>query len=286
MADAMNGLLAGNGTAMVHALVFHHPTPQQTPPGFAELANPVPGADGRIQDWQLSMRKLLANRGEHVHDVWSSFAMWRHTFVADRVLGDVATVTSFLRWADGVCDVSTLHPLNLGSACIPAKAAARVAWQAHESEVACRQRGEAGLGVTVPQRAGLVRGFVLQDKPVLVLGDGEAAVSAVATGLEVANLRAGSAPATLLVQGWVVDAGGVTAISAEGPVPMGGTTGGRLLARVVPGVANASVGPATLSAIFSGLLVGLRECAQLAASDLVPLWIRTGNVGPTRYVVR
>jgi hypothetical protein len=279
---SMRGILSGDGTAMVHALVYHHPTPEQPPPALADLVEPVPGTTEDNRDWQLSMRQLLAHRDEHVHDVWSAFTTWRRGYVADRVLGDVATVRAFLRWADTVRDVTTLHPMNLLNACIPVKSAARVAFEVHEVEKAARERGELGLGITVPQRSGLVRGFVLEAEPLLVLADDHAAVYALPDGLRLTSPDM----QPLLVHGWLVEADGVSAISDEGPVPLGGAAAGRLLVQIAPGVANASVGPVPLRSVFSGLMLGLRESAELASIDRIPLWIRTGNVGPARYVVR
>lgn len=273
------GVLARGGSAMVHALVYHHPTPQVPPVWFEELADPIFDAEGKILDWQLSLRKLLANRDEHVHDVWSTFSTWRRTFVADHLLGDRATVRAFLRWADRVSDVSTLHALNLENACIEAKVTPRLAWQVLQAETVCRQRGELGLGVSVPQHPGLVRGFVVEDEPLLVLGDRDAQVTAVRSGLVVRDPSLPEVPGELLVHGWVVDAEGVTAITDEGPVALGHSSGGRLLSQVAPGVAHAAVGPAPLTAVFSVLLVALRDSAQLASSDRVPLYIRTGPSG-------
>ena len=269
------GILAGNGSAIVHALVYHRPVPQVAPASFADLLDSEQADDGSIQDWQLSLRKLLAHRDDHVHDVWSSFSTWRRTYVAERVVGDVATVRSFLAWADKVTDVTALHALNLPKVSIEAKLAPKVAWQAHEAEKVCRQRGENGLGVTVPQHAGLVRGFVVGDDAVLLLSDRGATISAVRDGLLVVDPALDSPP-SMLVHGWVVDGHGVTAISDEGPVQLGNSRAGRLLAQVAPGVAQASVSPAPLSSVFNGLFVALRESATTAASDHVPLHFRTG----------
>lgn len=282
----MSGLLAGNGTAMVHALVYHHATPDAPPAALAELVDPLGGADGQPGDWQLSMRKLLAHRDEHVHDVWSTFSAWRRTYVADRVLGDLATVRSFVAWAETIGDVQSLHPLNLPTARVEWKNAPRMAWQAQQIEAASRARGDLGLAITNPGRPGIVRGFVVGDEPVLLLEERGASVSAVRDGLEIVDPKATALPRTLLVHGWVLDADGLTAISDEGPVSVASSTGGRLLALVAPGVANASVGPAQLCSIFSSLMTSLQDAAQLAASDHVPVWIRTGNVGSSRYVVR
>jgi hypothetical protein len=282
----MSGLLAGNGTAMVHALVYHHPTPDAPPAALAELVDPLDGVDGQPDDWQLSMRKLLAHRDEHVHDVWSTFSAWRRTFVADRVLGDVATVRSFITWAETVGDVQSLHPLNLPAARVEWKNAPRMAWQTQQIATAARARGDLGLAITNPQRSGIVRGFVVGDEPVLLLEDRGASVSAVPDGLEIVDPKASTLPRTLLVHGWVLDTDGLTAITDEGPVSMASSAGGRLLALVAPGVTNASVGPAQLCSIFSSLMTSMQDIAQLAASDHVPVWIRTGNVGSSRYVVR
>jgi hypothetical protein len=202
------------------------------------------------------------------------------------VLGDVATVRAFVSWAATIGDVSTLHALNLPSSRIEWKTAPRAAYEAHQIAAVSRQRGDIGLGITVPQRIGIVRGFVLGDAPLLLLSDGSATVSAVRDGLEIVDPKAAGLPRSLLVHGWVLDADGLTAISDEGPVSMANSAGGRLLALVSPGVANASVGPAPLCSVFANLMAGLEDAANLAASDHTPLWIRTGKVGSARYVVR
>ena len=268
------GILAGNGSAIVHALVYHHPVPQSAPDAFADLLDSERAPDGSVQDWQLSLRKLLAHRDDHVHDVWSSFATWRRTYVAERVVADVATVRSFLSWADKVTDVTACHALNLPKVSIEARLAPKLAWQVHEAQRVCRERGDVGLGISVPQRTGLVRGFVVGDEPVLLLSDHGASVSAVRDGLELVDAET-SRP-SMLVHGWVVDGHGVTAISDEGPVQLENSRAGRLLAHVAPGVAQASASAAPLASVFSGLFHGLRESATLAAADHVPLHIRTG----------
>lgn len=262
---------------MVHALVFHHPTPQTPPDSLAEFVDHVSDDNGEFSDWRLSLRTLLAHRDDHVHDLWSAFATWRRTFVAERLLGDVALVKAFLRWADHVTDATALHPLNLPKARIDPKTAPRVAWQVHEAETACRTRGEMGVGITIPERTGLVRGFVLSEEPLLLLADRGAAVSAVRHGLVVSDPSAQELPSSLTVHGWTVESDGITAITDEGPVALGNSRGARLLAAVAPGVTKASVGPVPLTSVFSGLCLALRESAQLAGSDHVPLWIRRGG---------
>lgn len=272
------GVLAGDGAAMVHALVFHHPVPQEAPAAFADLVDAIPARDGTVADWRLGVGKLLARRGEHVHDSWSSFSAWRRTYVAERVLADRAGVRAFLGWADKVGDASLLHALNLDNTRIEPKVVPRLAWQAAELAAACRRRAEHGLGISVPQRPGLVRGFVVGPEPLLVLADRGATVSATADGLTLADPTLDTSP--LLVHGWSVDARGVTAVTDEGPRELGTARGGRLLALVAPGVAHASAGPVPLTSVFSAIFVGLREAAELAAADHAPLWIRAGAGGP------
>ncbi len=274
-----DGVLAAGGAAMVHALVFHHPVPQDPPAEFTELVDPLPARDGTVADWRLGVGKLLGRRDEHVHDVWSAFSAWRRTYVAERVIGDRAGVRAFLGWADQVGDASLLHALNLDNTRIEPKVVPRMAWQATELAAACRRRAEQGLGISVPQRPGLVRGFVVGAEPLLVLADRGATVSATADGLTLVDPTLGPA-APLLVHGWSVDARGVTAVTDEGPRELGTARSGRLLALVAPGVAHASVAPVPLTSVFSGIFVGLREAAELAAADHAPLWIRTGAGGP------
>lgn len=266
---------------MVHALVYHHPTPQTAPAPFDHLADAIHAEDGSVLDWQLSLRKLLSHRDEHVHDVWSTFATWRRTFVADRLLGDRATVRAFIKWADKVSDVSLLHALNLDNACIEAKMAPRVLWQVQQAETVCRRRADVGLGISVPQHPGLVRGFVVGDEPLLVLADQEVEVRALRNGLQVIDpsVTLSALPSEVLVHGWLVDSEGVTAITDEGPVSLGHSRGGRLLMQVAPGCVHASAGPAPLTAVFSVLFEALRDSAGLASSDRVPLYIRTGPSG-------
>jgi hypothetical protein len=269
------GLLSGGGATNVHGLVYHHPTPQSAPDSLATVVDPIPGDDGRVLDWRLSHGKLLAHRRDDEHDMWSAFAAWRSTYVFDRLLGDVALVKSFLLWADHVTDVTALHALNLPHARIDSKVAPRLVWQLNEAQTALRTRGEMGLGISVPERKGLVRGFVLTQEPLLLLADRGTEVRAVRSGLELIDPSTPSLPPRLLVHGWVVaEAGGVTAITDGGPVQLGNSRGGRLLASVAPGIARASVGATTLTSVFSGFCVALREVAQLAATDRQRLWIR------------
>ncbi len=271
------GILAGDGAAMVHAFVYHHAVPQQPPADFADLAEPIRSADGSVQDWQLSMRKLLAHRDAPVHDVWARFAAWRRTYVAERVVGDRATVRAFLAWADHRTDVSSLHVLDLHTGRVEPAITPTVAFQVGEAEAACRAADETGLGVSVPQRPGLVRGFLVGDEPVLLLADGRgSAVSAVPAGIDLVDPALPGGPAHLLVHGWLTTPDGVTAVTDEGPVELGASSGGRLLAAVAPGCAQVAVAPAPLASIFGPLFLGLREAATMASADLLPLYVRTG----------
>ena len=210
-----------------------------------------------------------------MHDVWSSFTAWRRTYVSERVVGDVAAVSAFLHWADRVIDVSALHALNLPRTKIESRAAATVAWQAHNARDICRQRGEVGVAVSVPQRQGIVRGFVV-DEPVLLLSDRGTEIWAVADGLEVVDPTLEDGPTKMLVHGWLVDGAGVTALTDEGPIGLGNSRGGRLLCQVAPGVVHAAVGPAPLASIFNGLFDAVEATANQASADHLPLYVRIG----------
>jgi hypothetical protein len=267
------GVLAGGGSAMVHALVQHRPAPSAPPPALASIVDPVQDADGTVRDWRMNLPRLLSQRAESVHDLRHEFVKWRSAFVTESLIGDMATVRAFLQWADHVTDVSALKVIGLGHARIDQKVAPRVAWQAHEAAVACRARGELGLGVMSPMRTGVVRGFVVSDGPVLVLADAHASVTATAAGFEV---RDGDAE-PLSANGWVVEPDGVTVINDDGQVALRNSLGGRLLAQVAPGVSKAAAAPVPHTSIFSGLLMNLPEMALLAARGRTSLLISTGG---------
>ena len=258
---------------MVHALVHHRPAPSAPPPTLASIVDPVLDTDGTVRDWRMNLPRLLSQHAESVHDLRHEFVKWRSAFVTESLIGDMATVRAFLQWADHVTDISALKVIGLGHARIDQKVAPRVAWQAHEAAVACRARGELGLGVTSPARTGVVRGFVVSGGPVLVLADAHASVTATTPGFEVRD--DGAEP--LCARGWVVESDGVTVITEHGQVALGNSLGGRLLAQVAPGVTQASAAPVPLTSIFSGLFVNLPEMALLAARDRTSLLISTGG---------
>lgn len=270
------GILAADGSAMVHALVYHHAVPQVPLEEFADFVEPIRTEEGQVQDWHLSMRKLLAHRDAPVHELWTAFGAWRRSYVKERVVGDLATVHAFLAWADHRTDVSALHVLNLRNARVEAGLTPTVAFQVGEAEAACRAARDTGLGVTTPQRPGLVRGFCLGDEPLLLLADRGTAVSAVRGGLDLVDPTLAGGPEHLLVHGWVVASDGVTAVADEGTVELGTARGGRLLAQLAPGCEHVAVLEVPLLSVFGPLLLALREAATTASADLLPLYVRTG----------
>jgi len=275
MAMQMTGILAGDGTAMEHALVFRRPTPQQPPTELAEVVEPVldtdPRAGGVVRDWQLSMGRLLGRDGPVVHDVWSDFNAWRRTYVTDRVLADMATIRSFVAWADGIRDTHRIHPLLLPTAQITTRDAAVVEGAMRELRERARRSGEVGIGLSAPQRAGLIRGFVLAEERALLLGRGHTQVWATSDGLLVTDGPSGPG---LLVHGWELGPQELTAFTAEGPVRLGGGDAARLLVLLAPGVAQVSVGRAPLASIFAMILDGMQATAGLAAGEFLPLELR------------
>src|SRR5947209_6625008 len=91
------GVLAGDGSAMVRALVYFHAVPENVPARLADVVEPVHDTDGTLRDWRLDLPSLLGGQGSgtELHDLRSSFFEWRSGYVSDSLLGDVATVRAF-----------------------------------------------------------------------------------------------------------------------------------------------------------------------------------------------
>src|SRR2546430_13257470 len=84
------GVLAGGGSTMMHALVYHQPAPHSPPPGLADVVDPVPDPDGGIRDWRMSLPKLLGQRAESVHNIRHEFVKWRSPRLSPSPIGDSA----------------------------------------------------------------------------------------------------------------------------------------------------------------------------------------------------
>jgi hypothetical protein len=259
------GVLAGGGSAMVRALVYFHAVPENVPEALADVAEPVHDADGTLRDWRLHLPSLLGGEGTtELHALRRLYLEWRSGYVSDGLLGDVATVRAFVRWGDRLLDISALHVLNLPECRIDAKAATRVAFQAREAAKIARNSREQCLGITSPQRTGIVRGFVLHDTPLVVLETDRARICATRDGLKLYEMRHGEPEGQeLTVRGWVVGTDSVTVYTDSGEVELGTSIRGRLLAHTAPGVYQASVGMLPLTTLFSGLFVSLPEMAML-----------------------
>ncbi len=270
---APTGILSGDGATLVRALVYHHPTPEVVPAAFTGVVEPVRDVDSAIHDWRLCLRKLVASGDTQAHDIWATFSAWRRSYVTERYVGDVATMRAFLHWAEPLCEVESLGRMVLPKTRIDSKTALHAAWELHEAATACRERGEEGLGVSVPQRARLARGFVLGDEPLLVLADGGATLHADASGFRLADPSLPS----MVVHGWRTEGGEVTALTDDGSVPLDSSAGSHLLVEVAPGAAEASVQQVPLTDVFDGLFTNLRQMAKLAAADHAPLFIRRGS---------
>jgi hypothetical protein len=258
-----DGLLAAGGTANLHAIVHCGPVPRSAPPAFADVSEPIRGEDGETKDWRLT---TAASTDQRI-----AFAQWRSNFITERILGDVASVRSFIRWADHHLDISAIHVLTLGACQLEPSSLARAEFQARRAEELLRQRGETGLGITSPQRHGLLRGFALDDQPVLLLAGGGASISAVRDGIEVRQDGR-----TAVITQWHVQDGQVTARTADGQeVSYGGSAAARLLCRLAPVVEDAQATTVPLATIYAGLLLHLRDLCHVAGTDQVPLMVTT-----------
>src|SRR5689334_9590291 len=98
------GVLAGAGSAMVHALVYTGAVPHEPPAELADVAAAVVDDDGAVRDWKVDLTTLLRDHDAHVHDLSRAFTEWRSSFVTESVIGDVATVRAFMLWADPLAD--------------------------------------------------------------------------------------------------------------------------------------------------------------------------------------
>lgn len=255
------GLLADGGFTVLHARVRHRPVPQSAPKHLTGVVEPVHDESGAVTDWRLSAD---ANAEQRV-----AFAQWHSTFLLERILGGVAMVRSFLRWADHHLDVSAIHVLTLDSCRLEPNALARAEHQARKAHDVLRARNELGIGITSPQRHGLVRGFAVDDAPVLLFEGGGASISAVKDGIQVT-----SGGRTFVVTEWRQQDGTVTARTADGEaVDLGSSAAAQLLCRLAPGCDDATVTQMPLATIFAPLLVFLPELAHAAGTDRVPVEI-------------
>jgi hypothetical protein len=264
------GVLASGGSAMVRALVYFHAVPENVPEALTDVVEPVHDTDGTLRDWRLHLPSLLRREGgaTELHGLRRLFVEWRSGYVSDSLLGDVATVRAFVRWGDRLLDVSALHVLNLPECRVDAKAAPRVAFQARAAAKIARSSHEQCLGITSPQRTGIVRGFVLADTPLVVLETDRARICATRQGLKLFEMRHGEPEGEeITVRGWVVGTDGVRAYTDSGEVALGTSVRGRLLAHVAPGVDQASVSMVPLTTLFSGLFVSLPEMAMLTVRN-------------------
>jgi hypothetical protein len=257
------GVLADGGTAVVRLFVFTRPVPQQAPPQLASLLEPERRHDGTVVDWHFSADATPADR--------ERLRAWRSSYVAERLIGDVATVRAFIDWADRHCDVSALHGLRLAEAHFSPHSVMRVARQASEAADLCRRLGENGLGLLGGERLGLIRGFVTSLGPVNVLTDRHASVTASTAGLTVYDSIAGKSNVT----GWREDERGVVATTPDGEVALDNGHAARLLQKMAPGYESVTVHPVPLTRIFAELIGFLPEMAREAANSHTELLAHT-----------
>lgn len=264
---ARRGLLGPGGRRLLRAFVYTGPVPAEPPSAWAEQAEPVHDAAGAVVDWRLCRGPAATDGAADRAD----FRRWRDRWVTDRVIGDRAEVDGFLDWADHRCDVSLLHVLRLPEASLPWTKAARAAWQATQALATARSSGESGLGLVSGRHGGLVRGFVTCRGPVLVVGEGDVAISAADGALLLQ--RAGR---TRRVTGWQVGDGGVTARTADGDVELGRSPAGLLLCSLAPAEHDVEVAPVPLHRMFAGIGLRVPDLARVAQAAGRPLEFRYG----------
>jgi hypothetical protein len=247
-------ILAGEGPTLIHAAVAHHPTPQAPPAGLEDVVAPIRDDLGNVRDWKLASDEAPRAKAD--------FARWHDGFVTEAVIGDVATARSLMHWGRGRIDLSELGILQLPHARISARHARRLAWQLRAAAEECSTLHAFGLGIAASPQSGLARGFLCAEGPLMLLAEGGAWVAASAAGLVV---HADEQDMTLLVHGWKVADGNVTAYTDEGEVDLWTSRAGMLLVRVAPGLREAVVQQVPLTKVFAGFFVTLADMALLAA---------------------
>jgi hypothetical protein len=264
-------MLAGDGPVLIHATVSHHPTPQSAPPNLESFVSPIRDADGSVKDWRLNDEGVAATRTE--------FSRWHDGFVSEAVVGDVATVRALRSWGRGRVELSELGILQLPHARVSSRHARKMAWQLHSAAEECAKANQLGLGVSSSEHAGLARGFVCQEGPLMLLTEGNAWVAATPAGLLVHTDE--NPDTTLLVHGWSALDGHVSVITDDGEVDLHKSRAGKLLTRVAPGLESAVVRQVPLTTIFAGLFVTLADMALMAALGNTALRIdRTNPLAP------
>lgn len=256
-----DGLLAAGGFQMLHGLVQCGAVPQAPPHALDGAVEAVRNDSGEVVDWRLTASAGAEQR--------IAYVQWRSSFMLERVLGGVAMVRSFLRWAVHHLDVSAIHALTLGECTFQPSTLSRAEFQARRANEVLRSRGDLGIGITSPQRNGLVRGFAVDQAPVLLLAGGGASISAVSQGIEIASDGWRG-----VVTRWTNESGQVSAHAGDEPRELRGAAAS-MLVKLAPGCTEAEAKPMPLATIFAPLLVFLPELAHVAATDRVPLIVKT-----------
>jgi hypothetical protein len=262
-------MLAGDGPTLIHAAVAHDPAPQAAPASLEGMVVPVRDPNGVVRDWRLASEEQSRVREE--------FARWHEGFVTEAVVGDVSTVRCLRGWGRGRVNLSELGVLQLPHARISPRHARKLAWQLHVAAEECAKDQAYGVGVSAADRSGLVRGFVSQQGPLMLLAEGAAWIAASPNGLVV---HTDAAPdQTLLVRGWLVRDGKVTALTDDGEIELGTSVAGKLLIKVAPGLSDAVVRQVPLTTVFAGMFVTLADMALLAALGNTQLLVdRAGSL--------
>jgi len=248
-------ILAGDGPTLIHAAVAHDPTPQAPPASLEGMVVPVRDAAGTVRDWRMASEEQDRIREE--------FARWHDGFVTEAVIGDVATVRGLRGWGRGRINLSELGILQLPHSRVSPRHARKMAWQLHLAAEECAKVQAFGIGVSATDHSGLCRGFVCQEGPLMLLAEGGAWVAGSTAGLVVhVDEDLGT---TLLVHGWRVHEGSVTAFTDQGEVDLWKSRAGKLLTRVAPGLPEAVVRQVPLTTVFAGMFVTLADMALLAA---------------------
>ncbi len=269
------GFLAGDGLCMVHLCINSTPCPEEVPDDLAEHVEAVRDEKGKIRDWRFHATPFQP--GQPATNELTRFRRWRAAYITDRVMADRATVTLGLAWAARHLDISALQVLRLPKAHWELGSAIRAEEQARRASSLCRTTREHALGIVAQadathDHARILRGFVAEDQPLLLLVTPKASVLATGDAL----LLSEGGP-TYTVHGWHLEGDSITARTDEGPVELGDSPGAHLLEHLAPGVGDVIVNHVPVASVFGLMFMTLAEMAHEATTKHAPLRAHIGG---------
>ena len=261
--SGMTGILSGSGHDQLRVTVLTGSVPHHAPTELEGSVTPVYDDEGHLYDWRLD--PAHADHALQAED-FQRFTSWRNGFSTERSLGERILITSFLDWAAGKCDVSTLQVLRLNHAHLDYRHALQMDRQLGQLRSYLGANPATGYGLfSSPDRP--IRGIVPTEPPSTVLALGPDAVTVAADGL---HLSTGGRD--VLLEGWRIEDGRVT---ANDSIELGLEAPGRLLRIVGRHAPSIEVKACPVNSLVAPLISFGKEAADLAGSGHTGLYFRS-----------